>query len=130
MPRFGVDQRWRNAAARSLIGLRSGSKTLGSASCVANSSELLKRVDQRQRVVADKVQLVPQSIELGGLSIIQHQSPQLIVFAMEQGQRHDLVHRHDLGVAQRRRKQLRKSSKAASMRLRAALPSPTMIGVA
>ena len=27
--------RWRNAAARSLIGLRSGSNTLGSASCVA-----------------------------------------------------------------------------------------------
>ena len=60
-------------------------------------------IDQRQSIVADKVQFVPQLIEPRGLCVVEHQPLEMIVLAIEQRQRDDLIDRHDLRVTQRRR---------------------------
>ena len=52
-----------------------------------------------------KQQLLPQTIQPGRLSVIQHQARQRLVFTMEQDHRHYLIHRHDLCVTHRRGKQ-------------------------
>ena len=59
-----------------------------------------------QRFASDVKQLVPQSIELSSLLIVQHQSPQVIVLPVKQSQGDNLVDRHDAGVAERRREEV------------------------
>ena len=68
--------------------------------------ELQKRIDERECVLAHEVQLGPEPVELGGLGLVEHQPPQVIVLAVKERQRDDLVHRHDLGVAKGRGKDL------------------------
>ena len=63
--------------------------------------DLLKGIHQREGILTDEMQFVPQAIERSTLRIIEDQSPELLVLAMEQGQRHHLISRNDLGIAQR-----------------------------
>ncbi len=68
--------------------------------------ELLVGGHQDQRLLADVQQLVPQAIQLGRLFAVEHQPPQLVVFAIEQVERDHFVDRDDAGVTERGRKQL------------------------
>src|SRR5205807_1789921 len=63
--------------------------------------ELIKRMNECQRIMADEMQLLPEPIEVGLLFRIEHQPAQRLILAMEQGQRDGLVYRHDLRVTQR-----------------------------
>ena len=96
----------RNAAARSLIGLRIGSKTLGSASWLAYSRSCRNASTSVDRVLAHEMQLGPEPVDLGGLGLVEHQPSQVVVLAIEKRERDDLVDRHDLGVAKGRREDL------------------------
>ena len=64
--------------------------------------ELLKRIDERECILTHVAKLGPEAVELGGLCLVEHQPPQVFVFAIEERQGDDLVDRHDLGVAQGR----------------------------
>ena len=97
--------RCRNAAARSLIGLRIGSNTFGSASCVANSISCAKASTSVSASWLTKCNSSQSRSSSGCLSVVEHQPRELVVLAIEQRQRDDLVDRHDLGVAKRGGKQ-------------------------
>ena len=61
---------------------------------------------QLQRILADESQLVPESIDFPLLGLVQHQSHEVLVFAVELSQCQHFIGRHDLRVTQRDRKQL------------------------
>ena len=52
------------------------------------------------------MQLVPESLELQSLLVIEHEFPELIVFAIKERQRDDLIDGHDLGVTQSDREKI------------------------
>ena len=61
---------------------------------------------QLQRILADESQFVPELIDFPLLSLVQQQSHQMLVFAVELSQCQHFIGRHDLRVTQRDRKQL------------------------
>ncbi len=65
---------------------------------------LFKHVHLLECVLAHVVQLAPQPIQLGKLRVIEHQALQVLVFSMEQHERHHLIDGHDLGIAKCGRK--------------------------
>ena len=50
--------------------------------------------------------VLPEPIQFGSFRFVEHQTDQLIIFTIVQGQRDHFVDRHDAGVAQSRGKQL------------------------
>ena len=61
---------------------------------------------QLQRILTDESQLVPESIDFPLLGLVQHQSHEVLVFAVKLSQCQHFIGRHDLRVTQRDRKQL------------------------
>src|SRR5437773_2610823 len=61
-----------------------------------------------QRTLADEVEILPESVQPGLLRIVEHQPREMIVLSIEQGEREDLVDRHDLVEAEGSRKQAAK----------------------
>ena len=63
-------------------------------------------IDQGQCVVADVMKLVPEPVEMGLLRIVEHQSLEMLVLAVVERQRDDLVDRDNLGIAKGRGEKL------------------------
>src|SRR5207253_194261 len=70
--------------------------------------ELLEDIDERKSVPAHIVQLVPEPVEPGGLGVVEHEAPEVMVLAIVERERDDLIDRHDLRIAKRRRENLAK----------------------
>src|SRR4051812_9908619 len=68
--------------------------------------KLRERIHRGEGIVANEMQLIPKPIQLLPLSLVQHESDQLFILAIEQRNGNRFVHGHDLGVAKRGRKQL------------------------
>ena len=68
------------------------------------------------------MQLGPEPVELGGLGLVEHQPAQVVVLAVKEGQRDDLIDGHDLGVAKRGRERPG-GSRRTPLRTAAAPPS-------
>ena len=66
-----------------------------------------------QRFTGNVKQLVPQPVEMGGLPVVQHQPPEVIVLAVKQRQGDNLVNRHNAGVTQGRWEQVVESTDRA-----------------
>ena len=62
--------------------------------------KLLIGIDGLECVLADKMELCPESFQCCGLLLIEHQLAQILVLAIEQGQGNDFVDRNDFVVAQ------------------------------
>src|SRR5579872_3250120 len=65
--------------------------------------QLSERVDLRERVLANTMQLRPEPIQLRPLGLIEHQATKRLVFAMKEGQSDSLIDRNDSLVAESRR---------------------------
>ena len=68
--------------------------------------DLLEGIDERERVMADVVQLVPEPVELRFLRVIEEQPREVLILAMKERERDHFIDRHDFRVAQRRREHL------------------------
>ena len=68
--------------------------------------QLIEAIDELQCVTADKVQLAPKSIEFFGLLLVKHESAEMVIFAIEQRQRDDFIHRDNPRIAQCRGKEV------------------------
>ena len=104
--RLGVDQPLAEGRGPVVDRLAQGLEHLGVAVLRGIFQHLGEGVDERQRVLADVMQLVPEPVEPRLLRLVEHQPDEVVVLAVEQGERDDFVHRHDLGVAERRGEQL------------------------
>ena len=65
----------------------------------------IQHVDHPERLATDATQFVPQLVKLGLLRLVEHQSRQVVVLAIEQRQRQRFVDRHNLRITQGRREQ-------------------------
>ena len=68
--------------------------------------EGFERLYLQERLLTDETQVRPKTVELGGGLIIEHQSSEGFVLAVEQRERHDFIDRHDTGVAKRGREDI------------------------
>ena len=131
MLRLGLDQPLAEGGGPVVDRLAEGLEDLGVAVLRGIFQELGEGVDQRQRVLADEMQLVPEPVEPGLLRLVEHEPGEVLVLAMEQRERDGLVDRHDLGVAEGGGEQAcgsRRTPPRSASGL--ALPSLTRIGEA
>ena len=70
--------------------------------------ELLEGIDELERIMADVVQFRPEPVDLGGLSLVEHQPAERVILTVVKRERHHLIDRHNLRVAKRGREQLSK----------------------
>ena len=92
--------RFRSAAARSAIGLRERLEQVR----VAVLGGVLHELDvadlDLERLLADVLELVPEAVEPLPLGLVEHQPGEVVVLAMIEGERDDLVDGDDLAVAE------------------------------
>ena len=100
MARLGVNQPLPKSRSPFVEGLPQRFKHLRVGVLRGVFDQLSEGIYQRQRVVADVVQLVPEPVEPALLRLIEHQPAQMVVLAIEEGERHDLIHGNDFGVAE------------------------------
>ena len=68
--------------------------------------QLLKRIDERQRVLAHETQLRPKPVKALAPSIVEHQAHQGFILPVKEREGHRLVHRHDFLITKRGGKKL------------------------
>ena len=99
--RLGSDQFLAEGGGAIVDGLAKGFEFGGIGVLGGVLPELFEHVHLRERRAADEEEMLPHFVEPGLLGVGEDEAGQMLVFAVEEGEGDDFIHRHDLRVAER-----------------------------